>query len=252
MRGIFKGKNEIPFLLSQYNSSGSNIFIGIDSIHNGLTSPLPQSMVFFLHYRGIFTWDKLIKSWTNLTPVWKDAEDLTFPPYLCPLWNSVRLNLQGLAIRRSGTSDVLAWNLPDAPSLVRVKDIYAALSQKSAHSLKPMFPFPFWKAACPLKMVLFSWLLFQNRNLSWENLQKRGWNGLSRCALCLSAEETNFHMFFQCQASLQVWYDISLSLDYPYLRFSSVQEGFFWWSAQSTSWCTFFYHGLLVYLEVAK
>lgn len=144
----------------------------------------------------------------------------------------MRQNLQGLAIRRSGTKDALAWNLPRAPSPVCVKDIYAALSLKPVLTVQPIFPFPLWKAACPLKMILFSWLLFQNKNLSWEMLQKRGWQGPGGCSLCLSAEETNYHLFFQCQASQQVWYELYLSLDFPYLGFSSVQDGFFWWSAQ--------------------
>lgn len=106
------------------------------------------------------------------------------------------------------------------------KDIYATLPQMEVQPMLAIFPFRFWKASCPLKMVHFSWLLFQNRNLFWDNLQKRGWTGPSRCALCFSAGEINFHLFFQCQASLQVWYDLSLTLDFPHCCFSSVQEGF--------------------------
>eukprot|EP00253_Pinus_taeda_P014556 PITA_14556 len=219
---------------------GTNIFIGYDFIQDGLTFHLQSDLVPFLQMRGIFTWDKLIKSWTNSTPVWKEAADLSMPPHFGPMWDSVQQKLQGLAIRRSGTKDVLAWNLPRAPSPVRVKDIYAALSIKQALTVHQIFPFSLWKAACPLKMVLFSWLLFWNRNLTWEVLQKKGWQGPGRCTLCSSADETNHHLFFQCQASLQIWYDLSLSKDFPYLVFPSVQDGFFWWSAQTDSWRTLF------------
>jgi len=235
-------KNQ-PFIMRNFRwkiFSGTNIFIGFDSIQDGLTSPLPPALVTYFHKRGIFTWDKLIKSWTNTTPVWKEEADLSMPPHFRPMWNSVRQNLQGQAIKRPGTKDVLAWNLPRAPSPVHVKGIYVALSFKPAHSDQQIFPFSLWKVACPLKMVLFSWLLFQNRNLSWEVLQKKGWQGPGRCALCLSAEETNYHLFFQCQASQQIWYELSLSLDFPYLGFSSVQDGFFWWCARTDTRRTLF------------
>lgn len=48
---------------------GSSILIGFDSIMNGLASPLPHALVSFFHSRGIFTWDKLIKSWSLTSPV---------------------------------------------------------------------------------------------------------------------------------------------------------------------------------------
>lgn len=131
------------------------------------------------------------------------------PPHIRSSWSSVRLELQGLAIRRSGSKDVLAWYLPRAPSPVRVKDLYAALSLGPEISNQQIFPFSLWKVTCPLKTILFSWLLFRNRNLTWEVLQKKGWQGPGRCSLCQNAEESNFHMFFQCPVSQQIWYELS-------------------------------------------
>eukprot|EP00253_Pinus_taeda_P021735 PITA_21735 len=238
-RGLFGNGPWSIFIRRKY-LKGSNIFIGTDLIHKGLSSPLSSSLVSLLHCRGIFSWDRLIKGWSSSSPIWKDAEDLMLPYYLCTVWNLVRSLLQGSAIKNLGLTDVLVWTLPGAPSPSRVKDIYSALSLKEAVPMMPMFPIRLWKASCPLKMILFSWLLFQNRNLSWDNLQKRGWNGPSRCTFCYSAGETNFHFFFQCQASKQVWYDLSLSLDYHYRCFSSVQDGFLWWNEQAESRRSFF------------
>lgn len=65
-------KNQ-PFILRNFRwkiFSGSNIFFGFDLIYNGLTPPCGQ-LVSFFHMRGFFTWDYLIKSWTNSTTVWK-------------------------------------------------------------------------------------------------------------------------------------------------------------------------------------
>lgn len=220
--------------------SGSSILIGFDSIMNGLASPLPHALVSFFHSRGIFTWDKLIKSWSLTSPVWKDEVDLLMPPSIFSIWSSVRHVLQGLAIRRTGTKDVLAWNLPRSPLPVRVKDLYVALSSGSAITGQLIFPPSLWKVSCPLKMILFTWLLFRNRNLSWEVLQKKGWQGPGRCIMCLNAVETNYHMFFQCPASRLIWYELSISLGFPHLFVSSVQDDFKWWSDQIAPWRSLF------------
>eukprot|EP00253_Pinus_taeda_P006246 PITA_06246 len=228
----------LPFFMHNFRWSvctGMNIFIGSDLLLNGISSTIPQPLVSYLHYRGIFTWNRLIKSWSLSSPSWMDAEDLSLPHHLCAAWNSLRDSLQGLPIKRMGDKDELVWSLPRAANPIRVKDIYTTLLLMEAQPTLPFFPLSFWKAPCPLKMILFSWLLFHNRNLSWDNLQKHGWIGPSRCALCFADGETNLHTFFQCHASKQIWYDLSLHLVFPHLCFSSVQEGFFWWSKQTVS-----------------
>eukprot|EP00253_Pinus_taeda_P025144 PITA_25144 len=161
--------------------------------------------------------------------------DLHLPAHLRPLWESVRSSLSVLPINRSERKDILAWKLPRNPLPVKVKDIYAALSQLSAPTTQPIYPPTLWKAACPTKMILLSWLIFWNRNLTWEVLQRKGWNGPGRCAFCRDAEETNLYMFFQCHSTQQIWYDLSLTMDFPYTVFSSVQEGMLWWSSQSVT-----------------
>lgn len=173
------------------------------------------------------------------------------PPSIFSIWSSFRHVLQGLPIRRTGTKDVLAWNLPRSPLPVRVKDLYVALSSGSAITDQLIFPPSLWKVSCPLKMILFTWLLFRNRNLSWEVLQKKGWQGPSRCVMCLNAVETNYHMFFQCPASRLIWYELSISLGFPHLFFSSVQDGFKWWSDQ-IALALFVHSGLLVLVEMEK
>lgn len=108
--------------------SGANVFLGNDLIHNGPPSHPHPDLLDFLHTRGIFTWDRLISSWVNFTPVWKEAADLSMPSQISTLWVSTRLALQGMAFKRSEFKDALLWSLPHAPLPVRVKDIYASLS----------------------------------------------------------------------------------------------------------------------------
>ena len=40
-----------------------------------------------------------------------------------------------------------------------------------------------WTAEGPLKAKVTLWLTLNNKILTWDNLQKRGWNGPNRCAL---------------------------------------------------------------------
>lgn len=140
---------------------------------------------------------------------------------------------------QSGHVDALIWSLEKPAMQTIVKELYATLSSLR-QPLSPFFPPPFWKASCPLKMILFSWLLFSNRNLSWEVLQRKGWQGPSQCQMCRNSAECNLHMFFQCGASSSIWYVLSSIYGFSHRVFPSVQDAFVWWSAQCPVWRSLF------------
>ena len=198
------------------------MLIGYDSISCAREFSFASPLVHNLHRLGCFTWDKLIKDWSGSIPVWNDGEDLHLPQSMFPLWTSVKERLSSLGIIRSGTKDCLVWSLQKANLPVCVKHIYAEMISVIARSPDPLFPPCLWKAACPLKMIIFSWPVFGNKNLTWEVLQRKNWQGPSRCAMCHNAAESNLHMFFQCASSLHIWYDLSLNFGFPYLIFTSV------------------------------
>ena len=54
-----------------------------------------------------------------------------------------------------------------------------------------------WKSTGLLKQRLFGWLLIHNQILSWDNLKKHGWHGLSYCVLCKLDEEDVTHLFLK-------------------------------------------------------
>lgn len=166
--------------------SGSRILIGLDPISSGHECiSIPERILFFLHCKGIFTWDKLIAGYHGPLPIWKMANDLGLSQSLKCLWTPVRNILRSCGFLRSSPHDYLAWDLPTANFQVCVKDIYAdMISLKPVHS--SIFPIAFWKLGCSPKLIYFSWLVFYNKNLSWENLMKRQWHGPSRCLMCES------------------------------------------------------------------
>lgn len=213
--------------------SGSSILIGFDPIvcSRGNIS-IPENLLYFLHRNGNFTWDKLISAWCGPVPLWKDAIDLGLPEELNLSWKVVKDALRGCGIQRCGTTEDLIWIVPNAQFPAPVKDIYFdTISSKVLHT-SSKFPMVLWKSGCPLKMIYFAWLVFNNKNLTWDNLRKRSWHGPSRCSMCESHKESNLHMFFQCKSSKQVWYDLAILFGFPHVVFVSIHVAFEWWCGQ--------------------
>lgn len=52
---------------------------------------------------------------------------------------------------------------------------------------------------------MFVWTLAHRSILIGENLQRRGWEGPSRCPLCTQEEETLDHLLLQCPYTKEVW-----------------------------------------------
>lgn len=221
-------------------SSGSSVLLGIDSTIYGLESSLPPDLITFLHSRGIFTWNKLIRAWSSSAPIWMNNDDLCLPSLLRPSWELAVNCFDGKGITQTGSTNELVWSMGPNKMSARVKDLYSAASSLLLPVTGPSFPFIFWKSNCQLKAILFSWLLFSNRILSWEVLQRKGWLGLGRCSMCCQASESSLHMFFLCSASSQVWYDLSLSFGFPFQMFASVEDAFRWWSVQRSEWRSIF------------
>lgn len=55
------------------------------------------------------------------------------------------------------------------------------------------------------KVNFFFWTLMHKKNLTRENLIKRGIVGPNRCPLCCSAIETMDHMFVDCPFAQEAW-----------------------------------------------
>lgn len=148
----------------------------------------------------------------------------------------------------------MVW--PSSSSTAAVKEIYSDLISKKIIPARKIFSSLWWKLACPLKVIIFSWLVFYNKNLTWENLRKRSWRGPSRCVLCKMDEESNFHMFFSCRTSLQIWYELAMFYSFQHPNFSSVDAAFKWWGRQdpkkrpilpSTIWCLWKWRNLIIF-----
>eukprot|EP00253_Pinus_taeda_P018879 PITA_18879 len=55
------------------------------------------------------------------------------------------------------------------------------------------------------KIRTFLWLLMRNKNLTWDNLCKKGFEGPSICPMCFVEEESLNHLFNTCEWACQLW-----------------------------------------------
>ena len=49
------------------------------------------------------------------------------------------------------------------------------------------------------------WLVFNDKTLTWELLQKRGYKGPGRCSLCLRNTDGTHHLFCDCSYFDNLW-----------------------------------------------
>lgn len=81
-------------------------------------------------------------------------------------------------------------------------------------------------------MILFAWLAFHKRNLTWENLMKRGWHGPNICSLCRSDGESNVHLFLKRKKTKQIWLALEKEYGFQHCSQGSIYEWILWCSGQ--------------------
>jgi hypothetical protein len=118
----------------------------------------------------------------------------------------------------------LSWHLPEAEGglspldrgdgsgRVSAKNVYNALAALSWNSSIPTWRQRLWKATCPLKYKLHTWLMLEQKLLFWDQLQRRGWEGPSRCALCAQDADSSLHVLVNCPFTKNLWTSTSAAL----------------------------------------
>eukprot|EP00253_Pinus_taeda_P012787 PITA_12787 len=79
------------------------------------------------------------------------------------------------------------------------------------------------------KIRTFLWLLMQRRTLTWENLLRKGFQGPSRCPMCLQEEETMNHIFNSCEWASQLWLWMEAILEDTDQNRDSIQDSITNW-----------------------
>jgi len=114
---------------------------------------------------------------------WVTSEDLDLQGTLAQEWQSFRKTIINNGIKLRPGPNVLKWT-GDSSGRITVKNVYEAVECKKHAFLIGGWRNTLWKWDCPLKLKLFSWLVVENKVLSWDNLQRRA--SLGRVfALCV-------------------------------------------------------------------
>lgn len=88
----------------------------------------------------------------------------------------------------------------------------------------------------PLKLKLFTWLVGKGKILTWEALQRRGWEGPGICSLCKNAPEDLQHLLIHCPFSKEVWYRSLKHFSIPLAWCgSSITYCFSFWSSHKSA-----------------
>lgn len=151
-------------------------------------------------------------------------------------WNQITWSTRNRGIYRSEVEDKLIWKGYRGRLTVYVKYIYLELQQDSPIHQDNIFPIIFWKSGCSYKIIIFAWLVFHNKNLTWDNLQKGNWSGPAICPICKCEEENNMHIFLNCLQSQGIWKNLTVHFGFSMVSFLFLKEAFEWWSNLKSDW----------------
>ena len=232
-------KIELFFLknLAWNFQSGKKILIGLDPLAGDVTDlPISQQLLHYLQHIGIFYWDQVIDKWLGSIPTWKTDEMMGLYGDLSSQWDKVIMYMKSRGIFISSEEDHLIWNGSKGWSSVYVKDIYSMLQMEKPTPHENIFPIVFWKSNCHTKIILFAWLVFNNKNLTWDNLQKRNWCGPTICPIFILNEESNYHIFLVYPHAMKIWKSLANHFGLNRISFPSIKDAFQWWSEMRTEW----------------
>jgi hypothetical protein len=144
---------------------------------------------------------------------WRSSDDMELEGCLAYEWKIFCRALINTGVQLVEKPDVLIWTRGDASGHISVKNVYVATKKKKWNFVIGGWRKAMWSWVCPLKIKLFTWLIVENKILTWEILQRRGFIGPSYCHLCKKSKETTYHLFVECSFTLAVWNKIKSSIN---------------------------------------
>jgi ribonuclease HI len=202
--------------LSWHPGDGHLIEVGNDCILGlGRKAILSSSLRAHLHDKSLHFLHQFHRPTLTgpLGDSWLSGLDLQLDPIYRTEWDEFTHQLKASGVRLHSQADSLIWTGGDRSGLLTAKNVYLALAAHNWKTLIPNWRQRIWRESGPLKHKLFAWLLLENKLLLWDNLQKRGWEGPNRCALCARDMESTLHVFVQCSFTSSLWSYITSALN---------------------------------------
>ena len=192
--------------------NGWNIRVGRDPILglNGsfrLSAPLLDKLlgnrIYFLAQAALHTTDEGFTGWV-------DAQFLNLNGALATEWKEYTYLLKNSGLCLNLDKDTLYWSKNLKSGHITAALAYSSSVHTNVSAHIPNWFKEVWHWKLPLKTILFSWLLMAERILTWDILQRRGFEGPGICSLCHDAGENINHLMINCPFTVQVWHLIGL------------------------------------------
>jgi len=129
---------------------------------------------------------------------WMSNTELGVTSNLASKWECYCNSLNEVGVSLLDVVVSLLWAGGDSTGQLTVKNIYTTLLSTQDFPIWSGWKFKLWKWNIQLKLKLFLWMAVENKILSWEFLQKKGWQGPDFCPLCKNDVEDIDHLFLQC------------------------------------------------------
>lgn len=213
--------------------TGNSALIRFDAIMGvEMDPPIAPQLLSILHQKGLFYWAQVIKEWKEAIPQWKSNRELGLEGTTAAQWNKIIWTMKNAGIYKTEDSDSIVWQVKKGRSNVLVRDIYLSMIEQRRETSQKLFPYSLWKAGCPLKITLFSWLVYHNKNLTWANLQKKSRHGPAICIIYLSDAEDNMHIFLKCPLTQNLRKRMASYFGFPEISHPSIIDAYEWWGSQ--------------------
>jgi len=149
---------------------------------------------------------KLKDYWKNTeTFDWRNWKNLTkhLPIHLHQPINSLNRELINMQIQRMDSLDILRWG-SKSEGTFNIKEAYNLLKNPTSTQADNKWK-KLWSRKHWLKIILFLWQITHMKILTWDSLQKKGFNGPSVCGLCLFDSEMTKHLLNTCPFASNIW-----------------------------------------------
>ena len=113
---------------------------------------------------------------------WADAQDLNLTGTLATEWNDYIYKIRNTGLSLNHCKDSLFWSKNGKTGTITVALAYSSSVNTSYTECIPLWFKEVWHWKLPLKTVIFSWLMLADRILTWNMLQRRGFEGPGICS----------------------------------------------------------------------
>ena len=202
--------------------NGSHVFIDVDPVVGmGSSFILPAELRAYLADYGICTLEQARNNTSFATGYLFTAEELDLCEEWKYHWETYIRGLEYNRIRLKDLRDSLLWshsNYVGPLSAARGYDSIFLIDNLEEHNsvLDSL-----WALKILTKLVCFSWLLLNERILTWDHLQTCGYFGPSRCILCERNSEDIRHIFLFCPFTVKILSYFSVHYGFSLPSFNS-------------------------------